>query len=63
MSKHVETSQKTFGKKTKMLIRTLCPSAKTFKKIGTGVVVRNESGECVCTWHKQYLANGLLVIR
>ena len=59
---HFETAQKTFGKQTKKLIRELCPTAKTFSKVGVNYVIRDSAGACVCTWSKRSLKNGLIVV-
>lgn len=61
--KQIETSQKTYGKKTKSLIKKLCPTALKSYKIGNNYVIRDKNGVCVCTWHKQTFKNGLIVIQ
>ena len=58
----VTTTQKTFGKATIKQIKKLYPDALTSKKINKDFVIRNAKGICVCTWHKQSFANGLIVI-
>ena len=60
--KQITTDQKTFGKSTIKMIKKLCPDALTSSKINNDFVIRNENGVCVCTWHKQRNANGLIVI-
>jgi len=60
--KQVETTQATYGKATKKLIKTLCPDATTQRKIGKDVVIRNATGKCVCTWQRRSMKNGLIVI-
>ena len=59
---HTTTSQKTFGKATQILVRTLCPTAATKGPMGNDFVIRDKDGKCVATWHKQRNANGLIVI-
>ena len=61
--KHVETQQKTLGKKTRALIKTLCPSAVSIRKVAnSGAVVRDRQGNCLCTWAPRRGKNGLIVI-
>lgn len=60
-------TQKTFGKKTQKLIKSILPSAKTSKKVSTyGVsdyVIRDASGKMVACWfHKGLLELPVLVI-
>ncbi len=63
MYKQISTTQKTFGKQTRRMAKDLCPTVRTIKKVGTAYIGRDENGLCVFTWHPQWLANGLLVIR
>ena len=58
----IETSQRTYGKATKKLIKKLCPTALKSCKVGNDYVIRDKEGVCVCTWHKQIFKNGLIVI-
>lgn len=60
--KQVETTQKTFGKQAKKLILDLVPTAKHFCFIGKDVLIKNINGDTVCTWHKRFGKNGLIVI-
>jgi hypothetical protein len=60
--KQVETTQKTFGKITKKLILELVPTAKHICFIGKNVLIKNINGNTVCTWHKRFGKNGLIVI-
>lgn len=60
--KHITTDQKTYGKATVRLIKSLCPTALTSTKINNDVVIRDQKGVCVCTWHKQRNKNGLIII-
>jgi hypothetical protein len=60
--KQVETTQKTFGKITKKLILELVPTAKHICFIGRNVLIKNINGDTVCTWHKRFGRNGLIVI-
>ena len=60
--KQVETTQKTFGKITKKLILELVPTAKHICFIGRNVLIKNINGNTVCTWHKRFGKNGLIVI-
>ena len=60
--KQVNTSQKTYGKSTRKLIKKLCPTACKSVKVGNDVIVKDAAGKTVFTWHKQSFKNGLIVI-
>jgi hypothetical protein len=60
--KQIETTQKTFGKETKQFIFNLIPTAKYVVSIGRNVLIKNITGDTVCTWHKRSGKNGLIVI-
>jgi hypothetical protein len=60
--KQIETTQKTFGKETKKLILNLVPTAKHICFVGKNVLIKNLTGDTVCTWHKRTGKNGLIVI-
>ena len=60
--KQVETTQITFGKQAKKMIKDICPTAKFFVKINKDFVIKDGAGVTVATWHKQRNKNGLIVI-
>jgi hypothetical protein len=47
---HVNTTQKTFGKETKKMIKSMIPTAAYFNKCGKSAVIKNIKGETVATW-------------
>lgn len=59
---HIKTTQITFGKKTKRQLKKLAPSAKTYKKVGDGYLIKNALNETVATWHPQRMSTGLIIL-
>ena len=58
----VETTQNTFGKATKKLVKELAPTAKTFKKVLNGYLIKDEQGVTVATWSPRKMTTGLIVL-
>jgi hypothetical protein len=58
----VTAPQITFGKQTKMMIKSLVPTAAYFKKVGKDVVVKDANNKTVATWHNKSLKRNSLIV-
>lgn len=58
----VTAPQITFGKQTKMMIKSLVPTAAYFKKVGKDVIIKNADHKTVATWHHKAWKNATIVI-
>jgi len=61
-SKHIKTTQKTFGKQTKAQIKKLFPNATGVRTVGKDKVIKDKNNKTLATWHSQRNDNGIIVV-